>query len=491
MVMTRNNGQAYPTVMRSWWWMGGLMVIMSAASAQDVFTFEDVTAASGLDGIGGGKAAWVDFDNDGDPDLFINGGLWRNTEGKFSHVDGVALGGEAGIWGDYDRDGHLDFFSYDRRRLYHATGDGRLEEVTSKLPKLPMKVSRGAVWGDFDGDHDLDLYVGGYEAPSYQPDAIVLNEGDSGFTLHWVQSGDVDPSRGIISADYDEDGDQDIYVSNYRLEQNQLWNNDGAATFTNVAPDVGVAGVDDGWGHSRGHSIGSAFGDLDDDGHIDLFVGNFSHPAAWQDRSRAYRNLGPDGDWKFQEMKVWQGTDWQESYASPVLGDIDNDGDLDLFFTTVYPGNFSRLYRNDGNFNFVNVTDTWGLGGLKPSYQAAFADVDDDGWLDLLTAGRLFRNRGGPHHFIKVRLIGDGVYDRTAIGAQVRIRRGEKVYTRQVASAVGEGNQNQQVLHFGLSTDAGPVTLEIKWPDGVTENVVTEIDRTVSIRPAHAVSKDD
>ena len=457
-----------------------------AAFGETVAKFTDISATAGLEGIGNGKAAWGDFDNDGDPDLYVSGVLWRNTEGTFTPVDGTGLGGE-GIWGDYDRDNRLDFFAYSTRRLFRSIGDGQFVETTSTLPDLPMVTTRGAVWGDFDGDHDLDLYVGAYEQPGYQPDAILLNDGDAGFRLHWQQSGDVDPSRGIISADYDEDGDLDVYVSNYRLEQNQLWNNDGTATFTNVGPEAGVQGIDDGWTYSYGHTIGSAFGDMDDDGHIDLFVGNFSHSPAWQDRARAYRNLGPDEKWKFQEMKVWQGNDWQESYASPVFGDIDNDGDLDLFFTTVYGHNHSRLYRNDGNFNFVNVTDAWGLGGLAPSYQAAFADVDGDGWLDLLTSGRLFRNPGGMHHYLKVRLEGVGHYDAAAIGAQARIRLEGRTLTRHVGAAVGEGNQNEQVIHFGLGEHQGPVTLEIRWPDGKVQEVISqEVDRTITVRPAHA-----
>ena len=100
-------------------------------------------------------------------------------------------------------------------------------------------------------------------------------------------------------------------------------------------------------------------------------MGNFSHSASYQDRPQFLRNPGAAGG-AFQLMKTLDGADWQESYASPALGDYDNDGDLDLFFTTVYGGDAPRLYRNDGNWNFTNVTAAKGLAGLGETYQAAW-----------------------------------------------------------------------------------------------------------------------
>ena len=136
----------------------------------------------------------------------------------------------------------------------------------------------------------------------------------------------------------------DMFVSNYRLQSNHLWRSDGKGKFENVAATFGAAGKPKGvinytggirYGIS-GHTIGSAFGDLDNDGHIDLFVGNFSHPPKSQDRPEFLRNLGPKGEYKFEDKSPHAGLAWQESFASPTLGDFDNDGDLDLYFTTVY-----------------------------------------------------------------------------------------------------------------------------------------------------------
>jgi hypothetical protein len=428
--------------------------------------------------INGSKAAWGDFDNDGFVDLFSGGIVWRNEGGKrFTRF--ITLGGE-GIWGDFDNDGYLDVFLYSHRTVMHNQAGKSFKEVASMIPPLPMSVTRGAAWGDFNGDSFLDLYVGAYEGgPGYQPDVILLSEGGKKFKIAWQQAEDVDPSRGVTAADFDEDGDLDVYVSNYRLEQNQLWRNDGTGKFTNVGQTHGVAGTDDGWTYSYGHTIGSAWGDLDSDGHLDLFVGNFSHPPAWQDRPRFYRNLGQTGDYKFEDLTAQAGLTWQESFASPALGDVNNDGLLDLYFTTVYGGDHNVLYINQGDFRFTDVTAISGI-AETPIYQAAFADFDNDGDLDLATNGTIYRNENTSGNWLKVRLHGDGVkINRSAIGAQVRVSVGNRTITRQIESGTGEGNQNDLTLHFGLGEATGKLALQIRWPGGKVDKAEANVNQTV------------
>jgi len=445
--------------------------------------FEDVTADVGLNGLSGSLAAWGDYNNDGWVDLYVSGQLWRNEGGKrFTRVSGQPMGG-TGLWGDFDNDGFRDLYCWSGRgRLYRNVG-GKRFVAACVLKDLPMKVSRGAVWGDFDGDGFLDLYIGGYENP-YQPDAIYRNDGKGGFVRVWKTPGRAMPARGVTAADYDEDGDLDIYVSNYRLVANLLLRNDGKGRFTNVAPAAGVAG--DGGLGAWGHTIGSAWGDLDSDGHLDLFAGNFSHRPAYQDRPKFYRNLGPTGGFRFADRSKGAGLAWQESFASPALGDFDNDGLLDLFFSTVYPRDHCVLYRNRGNWEFVDVTHRTGVSG-RLTYQATWADFDNDGDLDLLTGGKLFRNGLRDSHWLKVRLVGDGRrINRDAVGSQVRIALGDRTLVRQVASTTGECNQNDPTLHFGLGVVAGPVALTVRWPDRTSRKLTAKPNRVFIIRYASA-----
>lgn len=441
--------------------------------------FADATEALGLRGLSGSKAAWGDFDGDGWPDLYAAGQLWRNAAGKrFERIETAKLRG-AGVWGDFDNDGRRDLFCWSGGpRLYRNVGGAGFEDVSARLPKCPIQDSRGGIWCDLDGDGLLDLYVGGYERPGYQLDVVYRGAGRDGFQLIW-QTPKRMPARGLAAADYDEDGDLDVYVSNYRLAPNLLWRNDGKGGLTDVAAAAGVAG--DGGLGAWGHTIGSAWGDLDDDGHVDLFVGNFSHRPAYQDRPKFYRNLGPDRGWTFADMSAKAALAWQESFASPALADVDNDGDLDLLFTTVYPRDHCVLYRNDGGWKFTDVTKPAGVSG-RNTYQAAWADFDRDGDVDLVMGGRLFRNELTAAHWLELHLVGDGkAVCRDGVGAQARISLGKRTLTRHVDAGTGEGNQNSAVLHFGLGGHSGTVTVEILWPGGATQTVRARPDRVVTV----------
>lgn len=446
-------------------------VVLLPLSASAEPAFVDVTAQVGLSG--GGQAAWADYDADGWVDVLIGATLFRNIEGeRFEQValpEGV--GGMSGTWSDYDNDGDLDLFTFGSKfALAMNNGDGTFTASEGLPDEIPVVNSRGSCWVDLNGDGLPDIYIGGYEKweDRVYLDAILLNEGDGTFSLAWQSSDEGKLSaRGVTAADFDEDGDADVYVSNYRLQPNRLWLNAGGIPMTDVGAERGVAGVAkspiDYMGVRypvSGHTIGSAWGDLDDDGHLDLFVGNFSHPPDYQDRPQFLRNTGAP-DWTFEDMSEGAGLKWQESFASPALADVDNDGDLDLYFTTVYGGDHSVLYLNDGDWHFRNVTSEAGIKAVK-TYQAAWADYDGDEDLDLLTGGKLYENRTDGGNALRVRLEGPG----SAIGAIARVQVGERTLTRHVESSTGEGNQNEMTLHFGLGDYEGPVDVEISWPGG-------------------------
>lgn len=450
--------------------LGAFLMLSVSDSAGSVF--EDKTGELGLE-LSNSAAAWADFDNDGWVDLCTGGVLWQNENGRaFKRV--ATLG--AGIFGDFDNDGFVDYLSWSQRALLKNIKGEKFEAVA--IPAMNDCSSRGAGCGDFNGDGFLDVYIGGYEdwgkGITY-PDIILLNR--EGKTLEKSWSETRYRARGVSCCDFDADGDIDVYVSNYRLQPNLLWRNDGTGRFSEQAAALNAVATWKGFG--GGHSIGAVWGDFDGDGLFDLFAGNFAHDDSRgrQPHSFFLRNSGPKNGYKF-ENKGQCGVFYQESYASPAAGDYDNDGDLDLFFTTVYGTasfgrkNYPVLYRNDGSWKFTDVTADAGLANLPPTYQAAWADFDNDGDVDLATGGKLFANRGNPNNWLKVRLRGDGrTVNHSAIGTCAQIRLEEKVISRQVEAGTGEGNQNELTLHFGLTDWNEPVNLEIHWAGGYTRKI--------------------
>lgn len=447
--------------------------------AQDAVVFKDRTIDLKLQ-IPNGAACWADLNNDGWTDLAFAGSVWRNDAGK-SFTKVADVGGT--IAADFDNDGLIDLFSWSQLGLFRNAGDMKFESVS--LPELPKTVSRGACWGDFDSDGFVDLWIGGYEdwnAGITWPYVVLLNNAGKSFTV--AKSGSVYRTRGVTACDFDQDGDVDVYLSNYRLQPNQLFVSDGKSGFNDEAAGRGVVATSPGFG--GGHSIGAAWGDFDNDGLMDLFAGNFAHQDGRGDqpKSRFLKNAGPDNGFKFEDRGPC-GVHYQESYATPAVGDYDNDGILDVFVTTVYGvASFGRpnhpvLFRGNGQFAVTNANASAQLPNLPPTYQAAWADYDNDGDLDLLSAGKLFENQGTNNSWLKIKLTGDGkTVNRAAVGAQVRITIENKTYTRQVEAGTGEGNQNDLNLHFGLGSHTDPVTLQILWPNGAKQQVEKVLVKT-------------
>ena len=232
-------------------------------------TFVVVNEQAELDGMADGTAAWVDINQDGHIDLNAGNQIWLNDgDGTFSQMPDTSIASSA-VWGDINNDGYPDAVCWAGPGYMYLNEAGKsLKDISDKLPDFPTKVSLGATLGDFNGDTYLDIYVGGYESPAYQLDAMYFGNGDMTFKEVWRTKGTTMPARGITTADYDEDGDLDIYVSNYRLVANTLWQNDGKGVFAQVEKAAKVDG--DGGLGAWGHTIGSSWGDFDNDGDVDL-----------------------------------------------------------------------------------------------------------------------------------------------------------------------------------------------------------------------------
>ena len=298
-------------------------------------------------------------------------------------------------WSDYDGDGYLDLFVSNfgtpRNFLYRNNGDETFTRVESAPLTTDIMNAEGCVWADFDNDGDLDLFVSvGLGAN----DVLYRNDGSGVFTRLTntppVQSGG--NSRGCAWADYDQDGWVDLFVANEKLQKNFLFHNNGSNGFTRIL--TGAIAMD------VGNSYGCCWGDYDNDGYPDLFV------AYNGGRSYLYHNRG-NGTF----LKVTNGvivTNIANS-ASGAWGDYDNDGYLDLFVANLGQKNF--LYHNNGDGTFSSITNS-GIGQeASYSWGGAWEDYDNDGYLDLFVANGqpngtgvkdyLFRN-AGDGTFIKV-----------------------------------------------------------------------------------------
>jgi len=463
-------------------------------------TFTDRTASlfptSGVL-VPGYWVCWADYTGDGLVDFSDFGRVYKNNGGA-----GFTWQGYFGdIWGDYDNDGKLDGYRWwsNVPQLYRNQSTPAVTSFDNPItmPDLPAGgatssgTSLAGCWADFNSDGYLDVFVGGADptgpgGTDQYHDVLLINNNATSFSSSTV-GGPAKYTKGVTACDWDEDGDMDIYVSIYDLNTpNRLLRNNGSAVFTDVAATTHLNARNTSPGFVGSWAGGGAWGDIDNDGDFDLFAGNFSH--AGQPQSRFLENRGPDFDYRFTD-KGQSGVAWVESYISPTLGDYDNDGDLDLFFTAVYAGDLCRLYRNDssgGTWTFTHVSAAEGLGGIGPTAQGAWADIDNDGDLDLVAQQRIFVNSSSENgnHWLRVHLIGNGTtVNRAAIGSKVRIVvPGLGTLSRHVEAGTGQGNQNEPTLHFGLGSHAGPVTLEVRWTDGTTQIVPNVgVDQLVDI----------
>ncbi len=458
-----------------------------------------VEAAEGP--VVGGQVALGDYDGDGDDDLAGSGRLYQNDgAGHFTEVTTAAgltgLGGQT-VFGDFDNDGAPDLLSVGTAvRLFRNTGDCQFDEVTAAAGLFIDANSQGVAWVDIDQDGLLDFYAASYgtlaDPELATRDYVFRNNGDGTFRDVTAQLGIpiqyiVYHGRGVAVADYDADGDPDIYVGNYRLNPNQLWQNAGGmAGFRDVGRSAGVAGSQDMGAY--GHTIGPSFGDLDGDGWFDLVVPNLAHPRFldFSDRTWVYVNAG-DGTFAGYEPPD-RGIAYDETHSHAVLFDPDNDGDLDLYLTAIYEGRRAYLYANDGAGRFFDATHAAGILHLN-GWGAAAGDVDQDGDVDLV-ADRLWRNEQAfGNHFLAVRLTGAARPEnpaagsnRDAIGAEVVVEVAGRTLLRQVEGGTGLGCQNSRLLHFGLGPAERVERLTVRWPSGRTsERLDVEVDGLVEL----------
>ncbi|MCL4177408.1 MAG: VCBS repeat-containing protein [Verrucomicrobia bacterium] len=441
--------------------------------------------------------ALVDYDNDGLVDVFVAtiwGGtnvLYHNdgnfTFGKVTTEPMVTTYGDyrAGVFADYDNDGDLDLFvscgePYTSRFFRNDLGAGNstlFTGVTTGAWVNTVAVNAGAAWGDYDNDGFVDLAVVNSGMPP-QSEFLYRNDGSGGMLRvtapPLTSSGG--RSQGCAWGDHDNDGDLDLVVANAFYETNQptfLFRNDRAGVFTRETTGPLVT--------TPGYHLGLAWADYDNDGDLDLYVAKVT--ALSSSSEGLFVNNG-DGTFT-PDLAVRSDATSQ----GPAWGDFDNDGYLDLFVCN--QGEADMLLHNEHDGTFTRILDSDPVTAVAHGFSSAWADLDNDGFLDLFVANNwaenaaqraepnfLYRNdaasNGNTNGWLLVRLIGTAS-NRSGIGAKIRAKAtlsGKEVWQlREISGGSGKSNQNDLRAHFGLGDAAQVDLLRIEWPSGIVQEI--------------------
>ncbi|MDE0087153.1 MAG: CRTAC1 family protein [Candidatus Poribacteria bacterium] len=428
-------------------------------------TFTDVTAQAGFqknNGYGMGCLS-ADYDNDGDADLYLtNFGrnqLYRNNgDGTFTDVTSHAGVGDAhwsvsASFGDYNFDGYLDLYVVNyleyqvktahpcllegvhiycgpheypgaRDTLYRNNGDGTFTDVTGRSGVRNTGKGLGVIWTDYNNDGYPDIFV----ANDAVQDFLYRNNGDSTFTevavsagIAYNSEGRATASMGIANGDYDNDGMLDLFVTNFSLEVNSLFHNDGDGFFTMTTFETGLAEPS-----FSQLGFGTQFLDADNNGLLDIFVANghvwdnvaqITPSLSYKQTCQLFYNTGTGG---FKEISKAVG----KFFTRPVvargtaIGDYDNDGDVDILVSCCRES--TVLLQNDSKTE---------------------------------------------NYWVKVQLVGTKS-NRDGIGAKVKVQTGEKTQIKEVSCGGSYASGSERAIVFGLGTHSTVQSIEVKWLGG-------------------------
>jgi hypothetical protein len=442
--------------------------------------FTERTEEAGLTGLWGGLSlVHADYDNDGFPDLFVLRGAWwraaghhpnsllhNNGDGTFTDVTfdaglaGAHYPTQAADWGDYDNDGDLvDLYignEFDPEtqapcQLFRNNGDGTFTDVAEQAGVLNERYAKAVAWGDFDGDRDLDLFVSnmGHRNRLYR------NDGDGGFTDIAVEAGVIEPIASFPTWfwDFDNDGLLDLFVAAYGGRR--------------LAPDVA--------------SVVAGYLGIPNRAELD----------------HLYRGDGRGG---FEDVAASYNLDLVTLPMGSNFGDLNNDGFPDYYLGTGYPyyeGLMPNLmFLNQGGERFLDVTTRGGFGHLQKGHGVVFADLDNDGDQDVFEqmggffpgdafGNALFENPGFGNHWVKVRLVGTRS-NSFGVGARIKLEVVDEGGPRVIYRHVGTGGNfgsNPLTQEIGLGAATRIERLEVYWPTSDTTQSFEglAVDRRIEI----------
>ncbi|TWT51856.1 FG-GAP repeat protein [Thalassoglobus neptunius] len=477
-----------------------------------------------------GGIGWIDYDRDGWPDLYcVQGGypaaptregepideLFRNMQdGTFLSVTEAAMLEDIGyghgvVAGDFNNDGFDDLYvsNVGEDAFYFNNGDGTFEEVAAASGMSNPLWATSAGWGDLNQDGNLDLYVCNYvDYDPFHPTSCVgeegepwichpkdvdpirnvcfINQGDGTFSEELTERGleaDGSKSLGVVIADFNRDGTQDIYVAN-DTTANHLFVNQGGGKFEEQGLALGCSMS--GLGQFQA-SMGLAFGDFDRNGWQDLYAAHFT-----TDSNTLYRNLGESG---FTDATRETGLHLPTLpflAFGTVMADFNQDGWQDLFVANGHIDDWRattgdawymppQMFRFNGS-QWIECTETAGpyFQGEYLGRAVASADYDRDGDLDLAVSQQaapvaLLRNDSESGHWLQIELIGT-TSNRQGIGSEVILRQGDLKLTSQLPGGTSYCASHQPIILFGLGKNKNSCEIEIKWPSGIRQ-VVSDV----------------
>jgi hypothetical protein len=450
----------------------------NSAPAQNIYYTDE-----GADNYGSG-VSFFDFDNDSWDDITLakeNDSIifYKNFDGIFEVLPlGIYVGGEIkhAIWVDYDNDGDNDLFIsiHDAPcRLYNNDGFFNLIDVSIQAGLQNTSASNyGASWGDFDKDGYLDLYLcrlpdlpGG--GNPIEANALFKNNGDGTFTNIAVQAGVDDGIKNSFQAvwlDYDKDGWPDLYVINDRsLYHNSLYKNNGNGTFTDVTVQTGTQ-------DTTANPMTNTVADFDEDGDLDIFMTN----TGYADVCRLMVN---NNGTNFSEMAASYGIANDEFTWGAAWFDAENDSDLDLIVACDSVGYDTRtyLYINTGQQLFVEASQSFQSSYIGSSRAVAIGDVSNDGKADIFMTNAngfysyLWENTGiNTNNFIKITLKGT-VSNKMAIGSWIYVYAGNKRFTHYTLCGENYLGQSSQNHIFGLGQNMSIDSVVVNYPSGIID----------------------
>ncbi len=422
-------------------------------------TFSERSKQAGLtEQLGGINVNHTDYNNDGALDIFVMRGGWEFPM---------------------------------RNSLLKNNGNGTFSDVTAAAGlALPAYPTPTAAWADYDNDGFVDLFVGNENAPGQ----LFRNKGDGTFADVAAAAGvaTVSFTKGAAWGDYDNDGFPDLYVSNYGQE-NFLYHNNRDGTFTEIAKALGVEGPISSFPTWFFDYDNDGCLDLFVSSYVQSvaeIVKEILKRPIQAETMKLYRNTCRGG---FEDVSEAAGLNRVSMAMGANFGDIDNDGFLDFYLGTGSPSYGALvpnlLFRNEGGKRFTDITTQTGTGHLQKGHGIAFGDVDGDGHQDIFlhTGGAvpgdtygnvLFRNPGSPNHWLRVKLIGKKT-NRAAIGARIKAviaePGAEPRSIHRVVSSGGSFGGSSFEQHIGLGRADRVKSLEIRWPTSGERQVFEDI----------------